>query len=277
MRHTCDWGFSLSSNLFKKTSELTEAEIAAIKVLVHDKQPYSNYFNAALNDLNRGLDNRIFHLKGDSGLAMGIDFDGLRIVSVVGEIGNDTIRTIAQDCRRTEFHVGHADADVIETVAGPRVVRRAELKYYALERHEAFELTSLHSIEIRLLNIVDLPFVEKFYAENYESTIFSAWMLEQPFIGLFVDKELASAGGAAVLDTTSGVANIGNFLTLTKFRGRRYAQIVAKSLINDLIKNGFSFFTLGTTEENIAAWRAWEAVGFELLDRRVELELAEGH
>ncbi len=265
-----------TSELFKKTSELTEAEIAAIRVLVLDQQPFSSYFNAALNDLNRGLDNRIFHLKEDSGLAMGIDFDGLRIMSIVGEIGKDTVREIAQDNRRTEFHVGRADADVIETVSGPRVVRRAELKYYALERHEAFELDSLPSVETRLLNVLDLHFVEKFYAENYQSTIFSSWMLDQPFIGLFVDKALASAGGAAVLDTVSGAANIGNFLTLSKFRGRRYAQIVAKALINDLIKKGFSLFTLGTTEENIAAWRAWEAVGFQLLERRVELEIAGG-
>ncbi len=265
----------MASNLFKKTSELTEGEIAAIKLLVQGKQPYSNYFNAALSDLHRGLDNRIFHLKEDSGLAMGIDFDGLRIVSVVGEIGHATINKIAQDFRRMEFHVARADADVIESVSGPRVVRRAELKYYALERYEAFEITSLPSTEIRLLTMVDLPCVQKFYAENYESTIFSSWMLEQPFVGLFADKLLASAGGAAVLDTISGVVNIGNFLTLPKFRGRRYAQIVAKGLINELIKQGFSLFTLGTTEENVAAWRAWEAVGFQLLDRRVEIELSE--
>jgi predicted nuclease of predicted toxin-antitoxin system len=126
---------------------------------------------------------------------------------------------------------------------------------------------------IRILNTDDLPFVEKFYAENYDTTIFSAWMLEQPFIGLFVDNVLASAGGAAVLDTISGVANIGNFLTLSKFRGRRYAQMVAKALMNELMNRGFSLFTLGTTEENVAAWRAWESIGFRLLERRVELEL----
>jgi len=261
------------NELFKKTSDLTAEEIQTIRRLLSGKQPFSIYFNAALDDLQHGLDNRSFHLNSEQGVAMGIDFDGLRIFSIVGKVGDEAVAVITADARRTEFHVTPEYADLIVKLAGSRITRKAQLKYYVLHRTDPYVLPP-H--DVRLLTPTDLPLVQRFYAQNYDATIFSAWMLEQPFVGLFANDTLVSAGGTIVMDKIDRAANVGNFLTAPAYRGRGHVQTVAKVLINELLRLGFSTFTLGTTEENVAAWQAWEAVGFRLLERRIEIETRAG-
>lgn len=77
-----------------------------------------------------------------------------------------------------------------------------------------------------------------------------------------------------MIDWNDRAANIGNFLTIPKFRGMGFGKIVAKKLINELINQGITTFTLGTTEENVPAWKTYESIGFSLLERRVEIEFS---
>ena len=63
------------------------------------------------------------------------------------------------------------------------------------------------------------------------------------------------------------------FLTGPSFKGKAFAKEVAKHLINDLVSQGITTFTLGTTEENISACKADEALGFVLIEKRKEIEL----
>ena len=156
-------------------------------------------------------------------------------------------------------------------LGGSRVLRRDRLKYYILEKDKPFPGAR---DDIRRLEKVDIDLVRNFYKSHYSGAIFSAWMLELPFWGLFVNQELVAAGGAIVIDRYGKAANIGNFLTSPKFRGNGYGKTIAKTLINDLMDDGVSIFTLGTTEENISAWKTYESVGFKLLERRVEIEFS---
>jgi ribosomal protein S18 acetylase RimI-like enzyme len=146
-----------------------------------------------------------------------------------------------------------------------------ELKYYILQRQDLFQ----ENFEgIRRLLKEDLALVERFYSKNYDGTIFSPWILELPFFGKFRDGQLIAAGGSIVIDELGNAANIGNFLTAPDFRRQGIGKLLTKRLINELINLGITTFTLGTTEENIFAWKAYESVGFSLLERRKEIEFA---
>ena len=258
-------------NSFKRTSSLSESEISSIRVLLEGKQPFSIYFNAALEDLSKGIDNRWIHLSTGTGIAMGIEFDDLSVFSIIGQVSDDVVAAIAENAKRCEFHVSKEYAARLALLCSARISRRSELRYYLLKREKPFPIDS--GLDIRRLTQNELSEVHSFYSSNYGQTIFSSWMLEQPFFGLFVEDQLVSSGGTIVIDRQDMAANIGNFLTAPDFRGKGYSKVIAKTLINALLQEGIHCFSLGTTAENLAACRVYESVGFVLNESRIELEL----
>src|SRR3546814_16474744 len=69
------------------------------------------------------------------------------------------------------------------------------------------------------------------YAAHYPATIFSSWMLAEPFLGLFEDGRLLACGGVTVSNRAMGAANLGNVLTHSGHRGRGLARTVVCSLV----------------------------------------------
>lgn len=256
---------------FKRTASLTSDEVSLARKILGDAQPFNIYFNAALTE-GGGHDKRWIHFSKAGGLMMGIDFDDLRVFSTVGPVDDEVTDVIGKNPRRTEFHVPFEYVERLKATGQKRLLRENQLRYYSLQRSATFN----ENFEgIRRLAKNDLILVEQFYSENYDGTIFSSWRIEQPFWGLFLDGQLAAAGGTIVIDSLGSAANIGNFLTAPNYRGRGYGKLVAKRLINDLIDMGLKTFTLGTTEENIAAWKTYEGLGFRLMEQRAEIEFSE--
>ncbi len=255
--------------LFTRASNISENQRELAQRILRGRQPFQMYFNAALEDAKGGVDNRWFYFSRLGGMVLGIDFDDLRIFSIVGDVDDQVLSAVATNSRRTEFHVSVEDAERIKVIGSRRVIREARLRYYQLARRTRFPE---EKADVRRLESTDLEMVRTFYARNYDGTIFSEWMLGHPFIGLFIDGLMVSCGGTVVLDRAGKAANIGNFSTDPSSRGRGYGKIVAKALVNRLIDEGIEVFTLGTTEENVPAWKTYEAVGFGLLENRIELE-----
>jgi RimJ/RimL family protein N-acetyltransferase len=112
----------------------------------------------------------------------------------------------------------------------------------------------------------------EFFASHYPQTIFSPWMLERLFLGIVEHGELVACGG--VVAAAEGISNVGNFLTALSARGRGLCRAIAATLAHHLFDQGMSRVTLGTTEDNTAACRAYEATGFRCFDRRMQLDLA---
>jgi ribosomal protein S18 acetylase RimI-like enzyme len=261
----------LIPQFFKRMNSLSAVEVSLARKILGDAQPFNIYFNAALTNDGVSNDKRWIHFSRAGGLTMGIDFDGLRVFSTVGPFDDEIIEVMGKNPLRTEFHVPFECAQKLKAVGENRLRRENRLRYYSLRRSAPFE----EADEIlRRLTKDDLPLVEKFYSENYDGTIFSSWMIDQPFFGLFLDGQLTAAGGTIVIDSLGSAANIGNFLTAPSYRRRGYGKIVVKWLINHLIEMGLQTFTLGTTEENIAAWKTYEGVGFRLLEQRAEIEFS---
>ncbi len=205
--------------VFKRTSDFSIYEIENVREMLRGKQPFSIY--SALFDLKRGIDNRWFHLNGSKGLVMAIQFDKLRVFSVIGEIEKDTIATIASNPFRSEFHIPENYSHQINEVAATRIVRFANLKYYLLNRNEKFELPSA---DVRLLTVSSYNQVNEFYSKFYDGTILSSWMLEQPFIGLFLAGKLISAGGSVVIDSFGKAAKHREFFDRSSTQGTRLCK-----------------------------------------------------
>src|SRR3546814_8718733 len=100
------------------------------------------------------------------------------------------------------------------------------------------------------------------YAAHYPATIFSSWMLAEPFLGLFEDGRLLACGGVTVSNRAMGAANLGNVLTHSGHRGRGLARTVVCSLVDRLERDGFRIFLLGAPTDDPADCRACGAVGF---------------
>jgi ribosomal protein S18 acetylase RimI-like enzyme len=125
----------------------------------------------------------------------------------------------------------------------------------------------------RSLGPGDLGVLQEFYRRYYAGTIFSAWMLDQPFFGIVEDGEIVAAGGVVAWHRELRAANLGNFLTRPDRRGKGLARAITATVLAELEELGFEEFTLGTYEENAAACRAYEAVGFRVLEQRLELDI----
>ena len=83
---------------------------------------------------------------------------------------------------------------------------------------------------------------------------------------------MVACGG--VIAMAGEIANVGNFLTAPYARGRGLARAVAATLVHGLADHGIATVTLGTNDDNVAAWRAYEAIGFRCFDRAVQLNLS---
>jgi ribosomal protein S18 acetylase RimI-like enzyme len=113
--------------------------------------------------------------------------------------------------------------------------------------------------------------ITAFFASHYPQTIFSPWMLERLFLGIVEHGALVACGG--LVAAPESISNVGNFLTAPSARGRGLGRAVAATLTHHLFDQGMSKVTLGTTEDNTAACRAYEATGFRSFDRRMQLDL----
>src|SRR3546814_19807483 len=94
------------------------------------------------------------------------------------------------------------------------------------------------------------------YAAHYPATIFSSWMLAEPFLGLFEDGRLLACGGVTVSNRAMGAANLGNVLTHSDPRRRGLARTVVCPLLPRLGRAGFPLFFLGAPTAGPAARRA---------------------
>ena len=256
--------------VFKKTSELNTDEKNWVAQFLEDRAPYNLYFSAAFEALEKGLDNREFLISHSfEGVALMITFDSLKVVTLVGKFLERELKRLSEMSGRIELHIDAGHARSLLPLFKERLTRTEALKYYRMDKYYPY-VAELEGA--RLLTPEDFEIAKDFFEKHYPGTIFSQWMLEMPFAGLFVDGELVATGGTVAIDKRLKSCNIGNFLTSPQHRGKRYCQKVAKFLVNHLFEQGIVTYTLGTTEENVAAWRAYESIGFKLIDRRIELE-----
>ena len=252
------------------TAALGQAEIAEVRRRIAGHAILGLYFETALAAAAAGQDNRSVRLSGAGGVVLGVDFDGLSVFTTHGALAEADLAALASWPRRTELHVPPDLAPAIRRLAGPRLYQERDLKIYVRDPAPP----PAADPRCRRMTLDDGARVAAFLRQGYGDTVVSDWMFDLPFYGLFDGGELAAVAGAIVADAGLGAANIGNLFTAPAFRGRGLGRAVVAALVAGLWQAGYRTLSLGTTEDNVSAWRAAESLGFRLLERRLHLDLA---
>jgi RimJ/RimL family protein N-acetyltransferase len=252
----------------KPFASLTTDELEMLANLTCTHPVFRVYVSDARAATHDGATSRTAMLGVDgTGAALGIVFERMEVRTIVGRLSATEEWAIADLPHGGELHVDRAAAGRIRDRLGRRVVAAHELQYYALAQRPA----RAPDPRCTRLGCEDLKMITAFFASHYPQTIFSPWMLERLFLGIVEHGALVACGG--VVAAAEGISNVGNFLTAPSARGRGLCRAVAATLTHHLFDQGMSKVTLGTTEDNTAACRAYEATGFRCFDRRMQLDL----
>jgi ribosomal protein S18 acetylase RimI-like enzyme len=248
-------------------ASLRAEELDDLRGMVSDHPMFRFYLDAGLDAVRRGEANRSAWIAASrTGAALGISFDRLEVRTLIGELALDDEIALAQI--DGELHAEPASADRIAEALAGRVRSRQGMRFCRLDERPSLPADA----RCRRLGRADYDDVAPLFLTHYPDSAFSRWMLDGLFLGLFEGGKLVACGG--VIAEARGTAHIGAFLTLPDVRRRGLARSVAASLARQLLEEGTRVVTLTTTDENLAACRAYEAAGFRCFDRRVQLNLS---
>jgi GNAT superfamily N-acetyltransferase len=252
---------------WRRTSQLTAEQCAWIQAFLADHPWYEFYFKSALSALATGQDNRFYALgRAGEGLIMGIAFAGIDVFSLVGHLDEDEVRSVLERSRRAEIHADAQQAHWITSVGGRRWTQTG-VGYFQLADPAPHAIDS----RCRQLAPTDLEIVAAFYGQHYPDNVFSPWMLELPFVGLFERDELVAAAGTLAFEPQLSSSLIGNFLTRPDRRGRGMAATLGSSLIETLRRRGVTDIRLGVLTKNTAALHVYASLGFQKIGERMLL------
>ncbi len=201
------------------------------------------------------------------GAVLGIDFDGLTAYTAVGAVSDAALLSLIADPRPLELHLTPEQADRLRPACGDRLASEDGLRFYARALAELPEPDPT----CRRMGRVELEPLRRFYAAHYPTTVFSAWMLDLPFVAIVQDGRPVATGG--VLARAGSLAMIGNFLVDPARRGEGLAGRILTGLLAALRTEGVATALLATNDANPAACRVYERAGFGLVERRVQLDL----
>jgi ribosomal protein S18 acetylase RimI-like enzyme len=256
-----------------RTSQLGVGELGWLDDYLRDRPWFDFYHRCARDALQYGQDNRLYWIAaGGRGLILAIEFTGLDVFTLVGELDPGEVAQLARRRRAAEIHASPSHLPPVLDAARARVRKRTSLAYY--RRSGGGESWTLDP-GCRRATASDLDALQRFYSAHYPDTVLSAWMLDSPFVGLWEDGELLAAAGTLVVHRGLRACHVGNFLTHPRARGRGLAARVARHLLELLRRGGIEVFMLGVQTDNTAALRLYERLGFERADERSFLLLAE--
>ncbi len=114
----------------------------------------------------------------------------------------------------------------------------------------------------------DLPAVEALYADGapvgQSPDFFSASMLEQGvFYGVWEAGALVSVAGTHLVSMQESVGAVGNVYTRRDRRGRGLATAVTSAVTAELVRLGLRTIALNVNQENAAAIRIYERLGYK--------------
>ena len=252
-------------NAFKKTSELTDAEKNWVSGFVSGQPWFDFYWQCGLDDLARGLDNRSYLLgRRRDGLIMALHFDEVSAFTSVGAVCLADMEALAAWPGRAELHLTDTQMETVKGLCAGRVRRTDTIRYYSLA------LAGRKRVRGRAVEVAERQRdeVKEFFRRFYPETVLSDWTLKQPTAGLWLDGTLVAVAGTLALSERLQGAHIGNFLTHPDHRGKGLAAEVAERQFATLERRGIETCMLGVFGGNTGACRAYERMGFSLVEER---------
>jgi ribosomal protein S18 acetylase RimI-like enzyme len=116
---------------------------------------------------------------------------------------------------------------------------------------------------IKHLTVSDVPALKHLYTHHPESG-FSADLFPQSlYFGAYAGERIIAAGGTHALAPAHRVAVLGNILTAPEARGQGYATAITAALVATLCEQQFSLVVLNVLDDNSAAIRIYQRLGFQ--------------
>jgi len=256
---------------FRPLSALTPQERDRIRDFVAERGIVALYLDTALEDLARGIDNRLVLTGGaGAGVILGIRFSGLEVFTVIGMLDDAELASVLVRRMPAELHVPEPVAARLRPHLGARIISAEDMRIETC----AIGLARVRDPDCRVLSADDAARLTAFYAAHNPRSVFSPWMLAHPLVAVLEGDEIVAAAGVLALSRRLGWAMIGNFLTHPDRRGCGLAARVGETLLAELRTIGLRTAALATTDRNQAARRVYQRLGFTLAERWIELDLA---
>lgn len=255
---------------FRRLSELSLGERAKIDTLLRPDPVLSFYWATAIEDLARGIDNRLARIcASGQGIIIGAAFGELGVFSPYGIVEDADIAACAAWPGTVEIHAPLAEASRYLAQAQPRLKEAREMLVFGCQ----LPIADGPAIDHRHLGPADADIVAAFYRTHYAETAFDPYMLFMPFVGSFADGQLVACAGTLVQSAREKAALIGHFATAPSARNKGLATSLGRALLGQLSAQGFRTVYLATTVENQAAINVYERLGFSIVDRRLQIDL----
>ncbi|MDY0874027.1 GNAT family N-acetyltransferase [Dongia rigui] len=251
-------------------SRLSPAEREVVGKMLKGDPVLSLYWAAGMEDLARGIDNRLVHLaQEEGGIILGATFGDLSVFSFCGRLADADIAHCIALPGAVELHAPEADTVRYATIAGRRLKQSRGMLLMASPTTHLDEFP-VDCLDLHAAHARD---VAAFYRSHYPETVFDDYMLSMPFVGGFASDQLVACAGTIAVSRELRSALVGHFATAPDFRGQGFAARLGGLLLDRLGRHGFDLAYLATTTENAAAIRTYEKLGFVPIERLVQLDL----
>jgi RimJ/RimL family protein N-acetyltransferase len=108
-----------------------------------------------------------------------------------------------------------------------------------------------------------VPALKNLYARHPESAFSADLFTQGIYFGAYQGERLIAAGGTHALVPAHRIAVLGNILTAPEARGQGYATAITAALVAALFDHHFSLIVLNVFEDNAAAIRIYQRLGFQ--------------
>jgi ribosomal protein S18 acetylase RimI-like enzyme len=88
--------------------------------------------------------------------------------------------------------------------------------------------------------------------------------------GIFIDGALKAAAGTHLTAKRESVAAVGNVVVHPDFRGKRWGTAVSQAVTQALIEDGFRLIVLNVRQDNIAAIKTYQRLGYQVTGEFIE-------
>lgn len=251
-------------------SALSAKECDVVTALLQPDPVLSFYWDTAIEDLAREIDNRLIGLcSGGEGVIIGAAFGDLTVFSPSGRIADADISLCVTWPGAVEIHAPRDEVERYRRLAAARLLRAREM----LVMGRVTANFPDRALNCRVLGPDDAERVAAFYGAHYPETVFASYMLDMVFVGAFAGEALVACAGTIAESARLRVVLIGHFATAPAARNEGLATSLGKVLLGELRRRGFETAYLATTTDNPAAIRVYRRLGFEIVDRREQLDL----
>ncbi len=253
---------------FRPLSQISAEERTVIADRVCDDSLLSFYWQAGIEDLARGIDNRLLWQDGAC-VVLGAQFGTVSVFALSGPLTRSCAEAITAIAGPIEVHVKQPFAIGAQSLLADRLGMAREM--LILERMMVALPDS--SGECVRLTSADSALATAFYEEVYPGAVFAPYMLDMPFVGVKEAGDLIACAGTLALGAKDTTALLGHFATRPTARGRGLAQCLGAALLRMLHERGVERVLLACNSDNPAALQVYRKLGFALRERWIEFDL----